>query len=742
MQDTQAKPDVCGQVPAQDEDSRGAWIAVLFACTSLLGAALLFMVQPLAAKLLLPSFGGSATVWSTSSLFFQVLLLLGYVYAHISTKRLGAWWQPRAHVVFLLLPLLVLPVALPLDAAPSADASPTFWLLRTLTLMIGVPFLVLSATGPLIQRWYAWSRGPRAEDPYFLFAGSNLGSFLGLLSYPFLIEPTMSLTQQRWGWSIGLCVFLALMGACALAVRAPRTHPVLRTSFVSVQAPGRRLLMLWGALAFLPSSLMLAVTAHISTDVAPIPLVWVLPLSVYLASFVAAFARRTRQPPVLMTRAAVASTVLSGILLLTGPALPIWLVVTVDLITVALVSYAAHARLAATRPDAEHLTGFYLVISVGGALGGLVNGIVAPILFNRVWEYGLSLAAVPLLMIGLVAQRSTWFARRYHPAFRLVGGSLLMPVAMLAAAAGVIRAAPRGELAVLALLALVAAAAWLVARNPAVLALSLLIGTAALGLQMMATSLHLERTFYGSYRVVDEGGIHTLIHGTTVHGTQFQDEARRSTPTAYYSESGPLGQAMAVTDHSRVGIVGLGAGAIATYGRAGDQFTFFEIDPAIKAVAEDRDYFTYLADSAADVDVVVGDGRLKLAEQPSGEFDLIVLDAFSSDSIPVHLLTREAMREYVERLTPGGSLVIHISNRIFNLEPVLASTAEDLQWTGVRGLGDPSEQDDSSASKWVVLTPDEAVADRLTTGHDWKQLDTGEQITWTDNYASVLSILQ
>ncbi len=745
MLDTPATAETVIETPSAtiEPSERGAWIAVLFATTSMLGAGLLFMVQPLAAKLILPSFGGSATVWSTSSLLFQVLLLLGYVYAHLSSRGLGAWWQPRLHLLVLLVPILFLPVALPVDAAPPADSPPTLWLLRTLTLMVGVPFLVLSATGPLIQRWYSWSRGPRANDPYFLFAGSNLGSFLGLLCYPFLVERTLTLTQQRWMWTVMLGVFLVLMCACALAVRAPR-HPMNDRDATARRGPGpaRSRRLTWCALAFLPSCLTLAVTAHISTDVAPIPLVWVLPLALYLASFVAAFARRTRQAPVAMTRAAVVSAVLSGVVSLVGTALPIWTVVAVDLTTVALVSYAAHARLAATRPDTEHLTGFYLIISVGGALGGLVNGVIAPMLFNRVWEYGLSLAVVPLLMVGLLTQRSTWITRRYHPAFRVGGAVVLTPVAMLAAAVGIQAVAPREMFAVLPVLALIAAGAWVVARQPAALALSLFIGTTSLGVQSMVSSLQLERTFYGSYRVVDVGGVHKLVHGTTVHGIQYQDAGRRDEPTAYYAEDGPLGTVMGTFDHSRMGVVGLGAGAIATYGDTGDRMTFFEIDPAIKTIAERQHWFTFLEDSAADVDVVVGDGRLELAHQPAGEFDLIVLDAFSSDSIPVHLLTQEAMDEYASRLVPGGSLVFHISNRTFDLTPVLTAEAQELGWNGVRGLGAGKPGPDFQTSDWVVLTPDDAAADTLLAEPGWSRLDSRDPVAWTDNYASVLSVLR
>ena len=732
-----------GRTNEHAKRERGVWIAVLYAVTTFVGASLLFMVQPLAAKLILPSFGGSATVWSTSSLFFQVLLLLGYLYAHVATRRLGARWQPRAHLLVVLLPIVAIPIALPAGAAPDADASPTLWLLRVLTVMVGLPFLVLSATGPLIQRWYSWSGGPRADDPYFLFAGSNLGSFIGLLSYPFVIEPTLTLSQQRWGWSGGLVGFLVLMGCCALTVSRPTAADAAGAAATLSRAtrPSGRQILAWGSLAFLPSCLMLAVTAHISTDVAPIPLVWVLPLAVYLATFVIAFARSSRSAPVTVTRLAVTSAFLAGVVSLIAPQLPIVVVVTLDVALVALLGYAAHARLASTRPSTEQLTAFYLIISSGGALGGLVNGVIAPIMFNRVWEYGLSLAAAPLLLVGLVSAPSNWLTRRYHPAFRLIVGAALTPTVMLAGAAIILWAADINVLGALAAIALVGVAGWLAARAPVVLAVSLLVGTAAVGAQAMAGSMLTDRTFYGSYRVTDEKGQHKLVHGTTVHGVQGWAKEDRDIPTAYYAAEGPLGDVMANVGRTRTGIVGLGAGGIAAYARAGEHFSFYEIDPVIAEIANDPEYFTFLADSAGEVDVVVGDGRLRLQEEPLAEFDLLVLDAFSSDSIPVHLLTREALSAYFDRLRPDGALVVHVSNRIFDLEPVLAAASADLGAPGVIGEGGRTDKPDSTESRWIVLSRNFRLLDALRAA-DWTSLRADGTRTWSDDYASILSALR
>lgn len=660
----------------------------LFTVTAFTGAALLFVVQPLVARLLLPSYGGSATVWSTASLFFQVALLASYLWTHWSAQRWGQARQPQLQLVLLALPVGALPLALPASAAPGDDVDPAVWLLRTLVLMIGLPFAVVACTGPVIQRWYSWV-GARREDPYFLFAASNLGSFVGLLAYPFLIEPTMPLAAQRVAWSVGFGVFAVLMAACAAVTL--RGRPVgEETPEVATPRPGARRLVTWGLLAFLPSSLMLGVTAHLSTDVTPIPLLWVVPLAVYLATFVAAFARSSRRPPVWAARLS-AVLGLVGLLAL-GETDDLGPVVAVGIALVAVVGYAAHGRLAADRPAADHLTLFYLVVALGGATGGLLNGLLAPTVLDRVLEYPLVLVALPLLLVGI---RS---ADRPYDVVR--------------------RSAP------VALTALLAAfAVW----------------TAQL---QEAGAIQHTRSFYGAYRVQADGDTHVLVHGTTVHGLQFQDDARRTLATTYYGGPGSCADVFAALAGrlDQVGVVGLGAGTIATYGRAGEHFTFFEIDPDIVATAEDPALFTFLRDSAADVDVVVGDGRLSVAEQPAGGLDLLVLDAFSSDSIPVHLLTREAMREYAAALAPGGVLLVHTSNRFFDLVPVLAAAASDLGWAASLGLS-RGETEGATASSWVALTADPEVPRRLQSSTYWQPLDDSRLVTWTDDYSSILAVL-
>lgn len=710
-------------------------VAWLYGCTAFTGAALLFMVQPMVAKLLLPSYGGSATVWSTSALFFQVLLLTGYLYTHLTTERLGRRTQPAVHMVVLLLPLAVLPLALPHSAVPEAGSSPALWLLRTLTVMVALPFLVISTSGPLLQRWYSWTGQRRSGDPYFLFAASNLGSFGGLLAYPLAVEPALTLAQQRQLWSGAYVVFLVLVLMCGFVAMGRRSGivglpvpsaPSVPSLKVRV-AP--RTVLLWTALAFLPSTLMLGVTSHISTDVAPIPLLWVVPLAIYLATFVAALARTTRRAPVLATRGAIAVAVVAAAVWPVAGSLPIVLVVTVDLVLLTLVGFAAHGRLAADRPPPEKLTLFFLVVAVGGALGGLLNGLVAPMLFDRVWEYPIALAAVPLLLVGKVKPSEGWLARRYHPAFVGLLVVATTVTGILASAVGL----SGGVLLTGAALAALLAGGCVVARRPGWLALGLVLAFATLtALAAGSTSEH-TRTFFGAYSIRDTDGQRTLVHGNTQHGMQYLD-MRSTEPTGYYAAQEPLGDVFRSAEFNKVGVIGLGTGTMAAWGRTGQAMRFYEIDSEIVDLARDRDLFTYLHDSAADIEVATGDGRLLIAREPDASYDLIVLDAFNSDAVPVHLLTREAMRGYARKLTRDGLLVVHISNRVFDLEPVVAAAAEALGWRAAVG--------DGPRSQWVVLSPDPARVDAFEALALWQPVDMDHQVAWTDDYSSVLNVLR
>lgn len=726
------------------ERTRGRLTAAVFAGTAFLGASLLFLAEPLVAKLLLPDFGGSATVWSTSSLFFQLLLLAAYGYCHLSTRRLGPRGQPGLQLLVLVVPAVSLPLVLPQNAAPGPDGAPAFWLLRTLAVMVGLPFVVVATTGPLLQRWYSWTANGRAHDPYFLFAASNLGSFVGLLAYPLVVESRLSLVQQRAAWSWGYVLFGVAMTACALLALShgrPTVRQDPRTTAALV-ALGRGTLLRWLLLAFLPSTLLLGVTSHLSLDVAAIPLLWVVPLAIYLATFVVAFARTSRVPPRRATRWAVALGVGEMLLSLHGPVAPIALSVLSGLMTLALVAYAAHARLAAERPPAEHLTVYYLVISVGGALGGLLNGLLAPSLFPSILEYPLALMAVPLLLIGTgrVSPRSVLTANRVRVAcVAVAAGSVLLGLRWVITRPGAGLLVP-----VLVGLLVLGLAWWLtrLAALPLLVVVSLMLSSSVIG-----TSGRIEesRTFYGTYRVLEGHGLHRLVHGTTVHGTQFSDLARRREPTTYYARSGPLGDLFPTVETGGgrdIAVVGLGAGTVAAYGRAGERFIFFEIDPEVLRIAEDKRFFTYLADSRAQVRTVTGDGRLGLERQPAASYDAILLDAFSSDAIPVHLMTQQAIEEYLSRLRPGGMLVFHISNRVFDLKPVLAGAADSLDLHAAVGTSNAA-RDGATPTQWVALSRDARAIDRLRARSTvWTPLDRSRRVEWTDDYSSVLSVLR
>ena len=734
-----APPDdlpTLGATTRRERPRAGAGIALLFTLTAFVGAGLLFTIQPLVARLLLPAYGGSATVWSTCSLFFQTLLIVGYVYTHVTTTRIPRRAQPWLHLLVLAAPLLVLPVVLPTDAVPDADHSPVGWLLRSLVVMIGLPFVVLSTTGPLLQRWYSWSDGPRRDDPYFLFAASNVGSFGGLLAYPFLVEPRLTLEQQGVAFTGGFVVFAVLTAACGMVAArgtAARQGPV---ASAPSERPSWADLTRWCGYAFLPSCLMLAVTHHLSTDVAPIPLLWVAPLSLYLATFVAAFAVRSRVVTATWPRAAAGLGMATLALAPLAAAVSLWVTIAVNLLLVVVAGYAAHRLLAARRPDPEHLTTYYLAVAVGGALGGVVNGLLAPVVFDRVLEYGLVVALLPLLGLG-----ATW-PTADHGRTRtrwLLGGLVVL---LVAAAVPALLDSRGGGGVTVALLALAAFTllGWVLARMPVGMTGALVVAVIATALISDNGVVLRERTFYGSYTVHATDLMASLDHGTTMHGLQLRAPSLRGEPTTYYGRDAPLGDLLGELDASRTAAVGLGVGTLATYGESGDRITFLEIDEAVADIARDERFFTFLSDSAADVNVRIGDGRLLMADQPEHALDLVVLDAFSSDAIPVHLLTREAFTLYAARVATGGAIAVHVSNRHFDLVPVVAAAGAHLGWTGAVGRG--GEGIEVRPSTWVVLSPDRALVDALMALERWQPLALDDTVVWTDDYSSVLTVLR
>lgn len=720
----------------------------LYSATSFLGAALLFLVQPMVAKMVLPSYGGSPAVWNTAMLFFQVALLGGYAYSHLSTSRLGLVRQPWLHMVAVLVPLAVLPIAIPDGAAPGPDGDPVLALLKVLLLAVGLPFAVVATTGPLLQRWFSATDHPRGGDPYFLYAAGNTGSLLALVGYPLVVEPLLTVQAQSRLWSVGYATFAALVVGCAIQLHRHRgsTRVEAESELLVMSAGAQRRVTnkrraQWVGMAFIPSSLMLGVTTYISTDIAAVPLLWVVPLSLYLLSFIVAFGRPRPRALTVSTRllcglGLALALVLGGIV---KP--PTAVAMTLHLAAFAVVAYVAHSRLALDRPAPSHLTGFYLLISVGGALGGLFNALVAPLIFDRLLEYPLALAAA--MALALRAAPAGWLRRRYG---RL--GSVLeaMAPSAIALVALVVVASQGDRTAVLSLAVVVAiAVGWLAARRPTPFAIGI-VALLALTALRPTSSLHTERTFFGVYRVHDTEGNRVLQHGSTVHGTQSLDPKRAGEPRSYYSRPGPVGQVFEAYGAGPLGddvaIVGLGAGALAAYGRSGQAMTIYEIDPAVVAIARDPRYFSYLSSSQARLDVVIGDGRLRLAEAATDQYGLMVFDAFSSDAIPVHLMTEEAIASYRTKLGPGGVMVFHISNRHLDLEPVLAGIAERQGLTGLIRFDTKHDAATGQVpSTWVVMSEDENVLRPLKHDLRWRTLDTSDAVVWSDDFSNILSVL-
>jgi hypothetical protein len=724
----------------------------LFTVTTFLGAALLFLVQPMVAKMLLPLLGGTPDVWNTAMVFFQAALLGGYLFAHLSTTRLGLRRHPVVQLVLLCVPLALLPVAVPAGWRPPEDLAPALWTLVVLTVAVGAPFLAVATASPTLQRWFSATGHPHADDPYFLYAAGNVGSLLALLGYPLVLEPRLDLSGQARLWTTGYVVFVALSAACAVVLRRrlageADVTPASAESTAANEAPPipNRTRARWILFAAIPSALMLGVTRHISTDIASIPLLWVIPLALYLVTFIVAFGRdpdRVVSASSRWLRLLIVPVALTFL----GTFNSVWLVLLPHLAVFFLAGLLCHGRLASERPAPARLTEFYLWISVGGVLGGIACALVAPVVFTTVVEYPLVLGVALFVRVPTRDEAAA-------PA-RSRGASIAYAAALVAVVALALAAQGSGESdgrigPSMIFLGVAAAVAYVGSRSPRAFA-------AGLGLVLVATIfispipvLHTERTFFGVHRVLEDArGRHLIVNGTTTHG--LQDPGQPGTPLGYYHPDGPIGQfftaTAALAGRRDVAVVGLGSGALAAYGRTGDRFTFYEIDQSVADIASDPRWFTYLSDSRADVDVVLGDGRLSLADAPERSYDLLVVDAFSSDAIPVHLLTEEALSLYVSRLADDGVLAFHVSNRYFELPPVLARVAGELGLSALHQTdASTSEAIEAghSSSQWVLVARDGVDLDAVADDDRWTVLGDGDGTPlWTDDFSDVLSVFR
>lgn len=722
----------------------------LFGLTLFLSSALLFLVEPMIGRLILPLLGGTPAVWNTCLVFFQAVLLGGYVYAHALPSWLGERRHALLHVVLLFLPLIFLPIALPRDWTPPEESSPVFWVLGLLLVSIGLPFFLVSTSAPLLQRWFAGSHHPSSSDPYYLYAASNLGSLTALLGYPLLVEPLLSLAGQSRLWTAGYLVLLLLTAGCAMwfwKSAAPAPTKNLSTEPHRPAPPAAKRRLHWLLLAFVPSSLMLSVTTYLTTDIAAYPLLWVLPLALYLLTFVLAFARKQWISPHFLARWMPAVVLVVFLVLLSEATEPILLLLALHLLGLFWISLVCHTTLAQDRPPSEHLTEFYLWLSLGGVLGGLFNALVAPLLFSSIAEYPLV-----LVLACLLRPAPAQTPRLLDVALPLGVGALTLALIW----SGQTLHLEPGPISIGWMFAAPLVVCYTFLERP----LRFGLGVGALMLAASAYSgvhgrtLYRARSFYGVHRVTLDptGSYHVLVHGDTIHGQQSIAPERACEPLSYYSRTGPIGavfQALQGDERlQRVGVVGLGSGALACYAEPGQHWTFYEIDPAVVSIARDSGQFTFLTCGAVQPDIVLGDARLQLARSTE-HYGLLVLDAFSSDAIPAHLLTREALRIYLDHVDAEGILAFNVSSRYLDLESVLANLAGHAEPPLVcfaqqdLAVGPTDRQLGKSPSHWVVMARRREALTKVLRRGNWHQVrPRADRAVWTDDYCNLLSVLR
>jgi hypothetical protein len=667
--------------------SRGTARLFLYGATIFLSAFLLFLIQPIFAKLILPWFGGSSAVWTTCLVFFQTALLAGYLYAHLLTRKSTARRQPWIHGSLLAITLLLLPVMPGERWKPSGAGDPVWQILGMLTVVLGLPYFLLSATSPLLQKWIARD----GSQPYRLFALSNIGALLALAAYPLWIEPRIATRVQDLWWSCGFVAFAALCVAAAWLSR-PRGDEWIEAEAL---AGDRQNGIPWLLLAAAGSMMLVSTTNQLTQNVAAVPFLWVLPLGVYLLSFIICFeSPRWYQRGVFLRLLAVALGSLAYALydIQVSEAIP----VAIPLFTIGLfiACMFCHGELSRLKPATSQLTSFYLMISLGGALGAIFTGLIAPHLFSGIYEFPLSLLLVAALALWLNwdggwAQRLLWAA---------------VSVAMIVALGEEIR-----------------------------------------GYHQDAVVM--TRSFYGALRVVESvrggGETRTLYHGIVQHGAQYLDPSKRGEPTMYFGPESGAGLVLRFCCDApkRVGIIGLGAGTLAAYGKSGDVFQFYEINPQVTDLA--KRYFTYLSDSKAAISVVTGDARLSLERENGAPYDVFIADAFSGDAIPVHLLTTEAFDLYLRHLKRSGILAVHISNQYLDLAPVVAqlATAHGLQSRLIHHPKDDAHL--NSQSDWIVMTGDASFLGRPQIARAATMVEPRPGLRlWTDDYNNLLQVLK
>ncbi len=701
------------------------------------------------AKMLLPRLGGTPAVWNTTMLFFQVMLLAGYSYVLVTTSRIGARKQAVLHSALLLLSCVFLPLNFVGNVGSISERSnPALWLFGYLLSAIGLPVFLISTTSPLLQKWFTRTDHPSANDPYFLFAVSNAGSLLALLSYPLLLEPVFTLSRQNRLWVIGYVVFLFLCLLCVFVLwKSSKRELVSDVNTPKTPIPLKRRLY-WVLLAFIPSSLLFGATTYITTEIAPTPLLWTIPLALYLLTFILAFARRNLLPEPLASTALGGLALLLTLVLAANATQPTTAIVLLHLCFLFVAAMVCHTRLASDRPDAARLAEFYLCVAIGGMLGGLFNTLIAPKIFNTIVEYPLVIVLACLIRRGNNSEDSSRGRRL----------DFILPVCVGLLTIGLAFLVDRYDVSAVVGIAIVFGTPLVIINHhfrgrPVRFALA--IGAVLLGSvvysEIQERTLHVERNFFGtlSVRFDPANATRILLHGNTIHGRQFVDPNLQREPLSYFHRSGPLGQIFQAFNSNaaspNVAVVGLGAGSMACYARPDQNWTFYEINPAVVQIAQTPEYFTYLQKCAVGpTKIVLGDARLQLQSAPDNHFGLIVLDAFNSDAIPIHLMTQEAIALYTSKLATGGMLAFHISNRSLKLDTVLADLAKRsgaMSMSFADGEHDPVSGKDPS--EWVVMAQQSPAFDSLAENPRWRRLEVqADSHAWTDDFSNILRVLR
>ncbi len=735
-------------------------VLAAFAVTLFVSALLLFSVQPMFAKMVLPQLGGSPSVWAVSMCFFQAALLAGYCYAHVLNRLLAPRLVPLVHLCVLGAAVVSLPIGLPAawSEPPAGDAY--LWLIGLLVAGVGLPFFAISANAPLLQAWFSRSGHPHAADPYFLYGASNLGSLIALLAYPVLLEPFAGLKVQAGIWTAGFIVLglmIATCGALSVGRDAGETAAASVADEVAADRPTWARRAGWVCLAFVPSGLLVAFTSYVTTDIASAPFLWVVPLAMFLGTFILVFrdAPLVSHRLMLLLQPVVTTVVLFGIAM-TG--IQAWIMTAVGgTLAFFVTTMVCHRQLYEQRPSSRHVTEFYLWMSLGGVLGGTFAALVAPQVFNAIWEF-------PLLLVLGMGLRPGLLTRPSRPDLRelaVMGGAVALVLILMSVAwSASLLTAAQAELGRMAIIVAVGALALVNASST--LRQTVFIALGALAVVLLPSAMNrgdAERSFFGVHRVttIANGQMRTLMHGTTLHGAQrVKDEEgrpidRTPVPMVYYHPGGPAARGAALARHAtgtsaadfRAGVVGLGAGAMACNAQASERWRFFEIDPVVVKIATNPRQFTYMASCQPNADIVLGDARLTLAKERGASFDFLFIDAFSSDAVPIHLMTKEAVALYLDKLSPNGILALHVSNRHLDLHTVASATAKALPGTFVALADDRTRSKglDAVPSQVVLVTRSPEAFKEVLSLPYVTPVDTVSVTPWTDDFSNIISSL-